>query len=294
MDLTQGGREICQSGGVMKPTTLICFAGWLAVGGLSAQTPVAERDPFADPGAPAPTAPATNQTAFSIVHEEFSLDLATAADLRRKNLGDAALYEVMLEMVGKGTAKQESMTIVRALPGQKAVGESFSELMYPTEWEPAELPNTVGVSIVPPRPPANPDGSQPSAPAVIPDVNALDQAPQVSDLSTLATPATGTTFRTRNSGRTVEVEPTVLPSGEISLRLACEHVVLAGNSTFGQGASELTMPDFESQLLTTALIVSPGRPAMAGTVNRPPNSKVDADAAGRIWFVFVTADVVKP
>lgn len=294
MDLTQGGREICQSGGVMKPTTLICFAGWLAVGGLSAQTPVAERDPFADPGAPAPTAPATNQTAFSIVHEEFSLDLATAADLRRKNLGDAALYEVMLEMVGKGTAKQESMTIVRALPGQKAVGESFSELMYPTEWEPAELPNTVGVSIVPPRPPANPDGSQPSAPAVIPDVNALDQAPQVSDLSTLATPATGTTFRTRNSGRTVEVEPTVLPSGEISLRLACEHVVLAGNSTFGQGASELTMPEFESQLLTTALIVSPGRPAMAGTVNRPPNSKVDADAAGRIWFVFVTADVVKP
>jgi hypothetical protein len=278
----------------MKPSTVMYFFGWLAIGGLNAQNPAAEKDPFADTSTPIPAAPAIHQALLSILHEEFSLDLATAADLQRKNLGDAALYEAILNMVAKETAQQESMTIVRALSDQKATVGGIAELIYPTEWEPAELPNTVGVSIVPPRPPRNPDGSQPSTPTAAPDVSGLDQAPQASDLSTLATPATGTAFETRNTGRSLEVAPTLLPTGEISLMMMADHVVFVGNSKFGQGASEITMPDFEAQSLTTTLILSPGRPAMAGTVNRPPNSKVDADAAGRIWFAFVTADVVKP
>jgi hypothetical protein len=312
----------------MKPTTFICFTSWLLIAGLNAQNPAEGADPFAEPAvgadpfadlspavrarnldilkksqqAEAAHALAAAQNLFpigadqllSIRHEEFSLDLATAAALQRKYLGDAALYQEMLDMVAKGTAKQESMTIVRALPGQKAVGESISELMYPTEWEPAEIPNTVGVRIEPPSPPRNPDGSQPSAPSVVPDLGELNQAPQPSQLGMLIVPATGTAFETRNTGRTLEAESTALPTGEISVRIICEHVVLAGNSKFGQGASELTMPDFETRRISTEMVLSPGRPAMAGTVNRPPNSKVDADAAGRIWFAFVTAHVVEP
>jgi hypothetical protein len=275
----------------MKNHPLILIASLLALPELSAQTPAARQDPFVaatNTGKPAaaPEAPRNVSMRF----EDFSLDLATAAELQRADLPDAELYRRLVAMVGKKEARQESLTVVRSRSGDKAIAESIVETIYATEFEPPELPNTVGVSISPPETAA--DGSAPTA---APDTAKLAGAVTASQLGDLRTPGTPTSFETRNSGRTVEVEPTVSMDRQvIDLRVACDFVQHVGTSKHGQGLSLVEMPEFETQRTTSAAAVQPGKPYLIGTANRPPNSKVDADAANRIWFAFVTASFAKP
>jgi hypothetical protein len=278
----------------MKATT--CFAaGILALSQLHAQEPASPRqDPYVAPAAtPAERAAEAGdkvQRNLSLRIEDFSLDLATAAELQRADLGDEELYRRLVAMVGKKEARQESMTVIRTRSGNKALGESILETIYATEYEPAELPNTVGVSISPPKPAADSP-----APDAVPETGKLDQALEASQLGDLRTPATGTAFETRNTGLTIEVEPTASADWEIiDLRISSEHVLHAGTSKHGQGLSLIEMPEFESQRILTAATVIPGKPFLLGTFNRPPNSKLDADAANRIWFAFVTANYAKP
>lgn len=275
----------------MKNHPLILIAGLLALPELTAQTPAPRQDPYvaATNTTPAAAAPATPRN-LALRFEDFSLDLATAAELQRAGLGDAELYERLVAMVGKKEARQESLTVIRARSGEKALAESILETIYATEYEPPELPNTVGVSISPPETAA--DGTAPTA---VPDTTKLAGAVTASQLGDLRTPGTPTSFETRNTGRTVEVEPTADQTGSIiDIRFALENVVHVGTSKHGQGLSLVEMPEFESQRTTTAATVSVGKPFLIGTANRPPNSKVDADAANRIWFAYVTASFAKP
>jgi hypothetical protein len=276
----------------MKPTTRLVLAALLGLPVLSAQTPppAARQDPYvaATPAAGAPPA-AEVQRNLSLRFEDFSLDLAAAAELQRADLGDEELYRRLLAMVAKKEARQESMTVIRARSGNKALAESILETIYATEYEPPELPNTVGVSISPPKPADVP------APDTVPETDKLEQAVDASQLGDLRTPATPTSFETRNSGRTVEIEPTASADWQsIDLRFACDLVRHVGTSKHGQGLSVIEMPEFETQRNTTSVTITPGKPFLCGTVNRPPNSKVDADAANRIWFAFVTASYAKP
>lgn len=280
----------------MKTTS--CFAaGLFVLSQLHAQEPRATpaQDPYAVP-TPTPAAGGAAagdglvQRNLSLRFEDFSLDLATAAELQRADLGDEELYRRLIAMVGKKEARQESMTVVRSRSGNKALAESILETIYATEFEPPELPNTVGVSISPPKPAA-----EVPAPDTVPETDKLDQAVEAAQLDGLRTPATPTSFETRNSGRTVEVEPTASADWSIiDLRFACDYVLHVGTSKHGQGLSEAEMPEFEVQRSNSAVTVTPGKPFLCGTVNRPPNSKVDADAANRIWFAFVTASYAKP
>jgi hypothetical protein len=278
--------------------TITCFAvGILALSSLHAQTPRAAPvgpDPFADPpeagtGAAAnPEVPA-NQN-LSVRYEVFSLDLATAANLQRENPGDAATYERMVAMTAKKEARQEAMTIVRCWPMNKAISQSIAEMKFPTEFEPPEIPNYVGVNI---KQPVNPPGD--GNPAALPDPEELKKALQAPQFNGIHTPAHPTAFEEYRTGRTFEVEATPEPeTGKIELRMAASDQTFAGMTTAGQGMSRVETAEMESQNLNTAATVTPGKPFLLGTMNRPPVSKVDADSANRIWFAFVTVDSVKP
>jgi hypothetical protein len=271
----------------MKPNTCIVLAALLGFPVLSAQTPppAARQDPYvAPPPAAGEAAAAEAPRNLSLRVEDFSLDLATAAELVRADLGDEELYRRLIAMVGKKEARQESMTVIRTRSGNKALGEGILETLYATEYEPPELPNTVGVSISPPKPADGP------APDVVPETDKLEQAVKASQLGDLRTPATPTSFECRNSGRSIEVEPTASADWQtIDLRISTDNVLHAGTTKHGQGLSLVEMPEFERQHIITAVTVIPGQPFLLGTVNRPPNSKLDADAANRIWFAFVTA-----
>ena len=254
--------------------------------------PATDADPFAvdpaKPGAKKNTPQNEITGVLSIRYETFSLDLVSAASIMRSDRLDAALYELILELVKNSKATQDSLTVLRCRAGQKGKSESIAEYIYPTEWGPAEIPQNLGIQITPPK---SMDGS--SAPA-IPQTEKLSNAPRVEDIPLFTTPAHPTAFEHRNLGFTMEVEPQ--PQADpntIELRIAPEHVDLAGLSKWGQGVSQLVTPEFETRRISTAIRAQAGVPRLLGTINRPSDSKIDAESAGRVSLVFVTVSHVR-
>ena len=206
----------------------------------------------------------------------------------RLNLPDPEMYALILKMVGDERANQESLTVIRTRPNQRTTNESVSEYIYPTEWDPAEVPSTVGVQILPRTSDGNEDTN------AVPDAGKLEEAPKPEELPEIMTPATATSFETRNAGFTLEAEPVVEPDGRtIDMRIAPEFVTNVGRRSWGQGVSTLETTEFESQRLSTSLRNTVGEPRLVGTMNRPPVSEVDENSAERIWFAFLTVSAVK-
>lgn len=259
----------------------------LCLSALHAQTPP-NTDPYTggDKSTPAPAESATKPN-LSICYEAFSLPLAAAAKLQREQLPDSELYARLLKSVEEETARQEAFVVVRTGSGGKTTTEAITESIYPLEWEPAELPNTVGVAI---QPPVGTD-----APTPIPDPSKLNDAPPISAVDGLRTSATPTAFQTRNIGTTIEVEASLAPDGKaIELLAAPEHITSVGRQAWGQEVSICETPDFESQKITTSATVRLNQAYLIGTISRPPVSKADPDSANRVWFAFVTATLPKP
>ena len=156
--------------------------------------------------------------------------------------------------------------------------ENISEYIYPTEYAHRNRAEPV------PQAPKtdNTDGAKTAAAPAKP-------APPESPA-----PALPDAFETRNTGFTLEIEPTIGGNDKIiDLRFAPDIVTMVERVKWGQGASEAEMPVFESQRLTTALSTRSGVPIFVGTPSRPPVSKQDADSGKRIWFAFVTPTIVK-
>lgn len=224
---------------------------------------------------------------ISICYETFSMPLSMAAGIRREELADSEVYERILSALDQEAVRQESFTLLRGRSGEKSTSESVSEQIYPTEFEPPELPNTVGVAIVSPK--------QDDVPTPVPETEKLLKAPDPEALEGIRTPATPTAFETRNVGVTMEVESVLGDDGSLlDVRLAAEHVALVDQTTFGQGLSTVEMPVFETQRARTGVLLELNRPFLLGTVNRPPTSSLDADSANRVWFAFVTGSLAKP
>jgi len=236
----------------MKNSTHVIAALFLGCFPLAAQNTVAE-DPFVRKAAT--KAAPTNSTPkyASICYEAFSLDLADAAALYRQKLGDGKLYAELTARVAKGKAKQESFAVVRTKSGQRANLESISEFTYPTEFAP-------------------PVSGTPKSPT---------------------TPIGPCAFETRNVGFSLDVEATISDGDDfVDLRLSPQTVTLADRISWGQGASQTELPLFETQRVTTSLTLISGQPQLACTPSRPPVSKADADSANRVWFSFVTVDII--
>ncbi|MEO5917634.1 MAG: hypothetical protein ABIS50_25615 [Luteolibacter sp.] len=268
----------------MKTHLLLITA--LAATSLHAQEKPADpyREPKKDAASVEQSAPYVD---ISICCETFSLPLAVAAKLQRQQLPDSELYKQLLASVEKQTARQESFTVLRGKSGQKSTAESISEQIYPKEYEPAELPNSVGVAMSPP------DAKDQQTP--VPDPSKLQSSPDLSSFNGLQTPATPTAFETRNVGTTLEIEPTLGEDLKIlDLRIVPEIVTEVGRSAYGQGLSTTESPVFESQRINASFTVLINQPFLMGTLNRPPVSKVDPDSANRVWFAFVTATLAKP
>ena len=245
-------RGFCKTAEAMKTSTHVIAALFLGCFPLAAQDSTA-RDPFVRTAATA-TAPSESTPKFiSICYEVFSLDLAEAAALHRQKLSDGKLYVELTARVTKGKAKQESFAVVRTKSGQRATLGSISEFIYPTEF-------------TRPVPPASGAPTSPNA------------------------TVTPSAFETRNTGFSLEAEATMGENDEfIDLQLSPETVTLVDRVSWGQGTE---VPIFETQRVITALTLISGQPRLVCTPSRPPVSKADADSANRVWFSFVTADII--
>ncbi|MFK7910368.1 MAG: Amuc_1098 family type IV pilus outer membrane protein [Akkermansiaceae bacterium] len=223
---------------------------------------------------------------------------------------------VQVQMMMRGLDNQKGVDVmvkpsVIARSGERATVELIRELIYPTEYEPPELPNSVGIGA------DNQGNQQFGGGAIFP-----------------VTPANPTAFETRNTGVTLEVEPTVGPNKRfIELSLKPEFVEHQGFINYGSPIStpvsgpnntlirqnitdnRILMPVFRVlRMQNSTLTIQDGATIVLGGLMTTSKSKVedkvpllgDIPLAGRLFrseseqtlrqavVVMVTAELVDP
>ena len=147
---------------------------------------------------------------------------------------------------------------VTARSGQKAIIEVIREFIYPTEYEPPEIPQNIGGGGG-----CNNNGGN-SVPANIP-----------------VTPATPTAWETRNTGVTLEIEPTI---GEndfvIDIRFLPQIVEFEGFVNYG---SPILAPSVDSSGNPVTLVVTENR------IEMPVFSKRSVDTSLAIYDGYTVA-----
>ncbi len=219
-----------------------------------------------------------------------------------------------VQLIMRGLAQKKGTDLmtapsVTARSGQKATIEIIREFIYPTEYEPPQIPTTVG--------------SQGGALGGGGLGGTSGQAP--------VTPATPTAFQTRNTGVTLEIEPTI---GEndfmIDLRFIPEIVEFEGFINYGSPIlapstdalgnpvttvlteNRIEMPVFSTRRVNTQLTIYDGYTVAVGGLMREDVQNVedrvpilgDIPYIGRLFqtksenriksnlIVFVTAQII--
>ena len=199
---------------------------------------------------------------------------------------------------------------ILAKSGESATIEVIREFIYPTEYEPPELPQSVGTTSS-----NSNDGDGGGGGAEIFPV----------------TPATPTGFETRNTGVTLEIEPTIGENNySIDLRFAPELVEFEGFINYGSPIQTLgtdilgnpisititenriEMPVFATRRVTTGLTIYDGYTVAVGGLMREDVQNVedsvpilgDLPIIGRLFrskaesriksnlIIFVTAEII--
>jgi general secretion pathway protein D len=227
-----------------------------------------------------------------------------------------------VQMIMRGLAQKKGTDLmtapsVMARSGQKATIEIIREFIYPTEYEPPELPNSTGTNF----------GG--GGTIVDPITGIIGNSGGGGSFP--VTPATPTAFETRNTGITLEIEPTI---GEndfvIDLRFVPEIVEFEGFINYGSPIqtngtdilgnpvplviteNRIEMPVFSSRRVTTSLTIYDGYTVAVGGLMREDVQNVedklpilgDIPILGRLFqsksenriksnlIVFVTAQII--
>jgi general secretion pathway protein D len=228
--------------------------------------------------------------------------------------------EGQVQVIMRGLAQKKGADVmnapsVLARSGQKATIEIIREFIYPTEYDPPELPNQVG------------GGFGGGGGGGILDPDGLGQAPQGFPV----TPANPTAWETRNVGVLLEIEPTIGATDYvIDLRFAPEIVEFEGFINYGSPIlapgsdalgnpvsvtiteNRIEMPVFSTRKVNTALSIYDGHTVSVGGLMREDVQKVedrvpilgDIPIIGRLFqsnaenriksnlIVFVTAQII--
>ena len=218
------------------------------------------------------------------------------------------------QMIMRGLAQKKGTDVmtapsILAKSGESATIEVIREFIYPTEYEPPELPQSVGSTSS-----GGDDGGGGGGAEIFP-----------------VTPATPTGFETRNTGVTLEIEPTIGENNySIDLRFAPELVEFEGfinygspiqtlgQDVFGNPVSititenRIEMPVFATRRVTTGLTIYDGYTVAVGGLMREDVQNVedsvpilgDLPIIGRLFrskaesrtksnlIIFVTAEII--
>ena len=218
-----------------------------------------------------------------------------------------------VQLIMRGLAQKKGTDLmtapsVTARSGEKALIEIIREFIYPTEYEPPELPNSIGGGV------SGGNLGLGSSSGIFP-----------------VTPATPTSFETRNTGVTLEIEPTIGGNDfVIDLRFAPDIVEFEGFVNYGSPIqspatdflgnpttvtiteNRIEMPVFSSRRVTTALTIYDGYTVAVGGLMREDVQTVedkvpvlgDIPIVGRLFqtkaenriksnlIIFVTAQII--
>jgi general secretion pathway protein D len=222
---------------------------------------------------------------------------------------DNAAQVIMRGLAQKKGTDVMSAPSILAKSGESAKIEVIREFIYPTEYEPPELPQSVGTT----SQNSDPDGGGGGA-QIFP-----------------VTPATPTGFETRNTGVTLEIEPTIGENNyTIDLRFLPELVEFEGFINYGSPIQTLgqdilgnpvsititenriEMPVFSTRRVTTGLQIYDGYTVAVGGLMREEVQNVedsvpilgDLPIIGRLFqskaesrtksnlIIFVTAEII--
>jgi hypothetical protein len=185
-----------------------------------------------------------------------------------------AMRELVQEAIQKGEASVLETLVCTARSGEKALVEAVDEVIYPTEYEPFQVPSEVKVA-----------------------VGDKEQSPDLPALERLVAPPTPTSFETRNVGGTLEIEPTIGANGKIiDLRLAPDLTWHTGESVWLErrdslgNVTKVQMPNFYTIRMVTALTCLNGQYLMPAVVS--PKGDAGASDRGRKVMIFVKCNVL--
>ncbi|MFT5469181.1 MAG: hypothetical protein ACI8UO_004296 [Verrucomicrobiales bacterium] len=189
--------------------------------------------------------------------EFIRFEMASSVELLSKHSGKADatdLRKALQDRIDVGEAELLGAAWSLSSEGHRGKVEGIEELIYPTEFDPANSASTLTLKNV--------------------DTDVFETLP-----------ATPIAYETRNIGITLEVDPSIDPSGMIHLNLSPERVILGEEIQFHHPdvAPSAKIPIFHSTRLTTSIATKSGAYALAG-VGRDPS-----DYLQRV-FMFVRAD----
>lgn len=250
----------------MKPIFQLAMVAWtFAVLPLAAQTATAEFDPL-DEINDLPKLIRVQVEFIEVAHE----DLTVLMDSEAAAKSDTRLRKSVGALVKSGKASIYETMMCTARSGQKATSESIEEYIYPTEYEPAVVPD---------------------------EIHTTEDGEKVkTDGKQHATGPTPTAFETRNLGSTLEIEPTLGVNDKIiDLRLVPEIVFHVRNETWAEwngkhGKAPILMPIMYSLRTNTAITIIDGSYGLIAALS-PKNADGFPDYEKKL-MVFVRADVV--
>jgi hypothetical protein len=203
---------------------------------------------------------------IEVTHEKFTeLTFGPHSSSNNNNL-----RQDLAELVKDGEAKVAETMMCIARSGQRSSTDSTNELIYPTEYDGPEVPNTVQITSASDEPPSLTRG--------------------------LGGPPKPTSFETRNIGSSLETEPTICVDNRmIDVRFACEITQHCGDTTWAewnddQGDASIRMPNFYSARVNTASTVMAGEYTLVASVT-PKDDDGNADFS-RKWMVFLKCDIL--
>jgi hypothetical protein len=203
--------------------------------------------------------PAAAQEGTSEVRIElllYSLDRESARRILAGSADSAQSYATLRDLVQKGDAQLDVLSAVVARSGQRAVLEELSEVIFPG--------STAGPSV---------------------DVRASSPAAR--------RPASFTSFETRNTGVTMEIEPVVDAEGFfVDLNIVPQIVQRNGMLELGDVAAKYPLqPLFTTRKITTTATTGLGIPLLLGTMSQPRDNGVNGrkdDERTSLTYVRVT------
>ncbi len=212
---------------------------------------------------PAPVADRHLPRLIQIYTEMFEISALEYAEIMSKpstSSNHTALRNKLIAQVKAKKVKLVSSQSLISRSGERSTSESINELIYATEYEPAEaVPQKKG----------NPDAK----------ITIL--------------PPTPTAFETRNVGTTIEVETTIKQDLRmIDLTFKPEVVKHLGFRILGEwiNGTNVEMPIFYTIRMNTSLTVLDGQFILAGTNSPQVDGK--EDSSKKILF-FVKASILK-
>ena len=203
---------------------------------------------------------------IKIINEFIEVDRNLYQDWLFKNritIDGTDFRKIVQKWIKAGEGTVLDTTVVSSRQGNRAKAESIRELIYPTEFEPAKLPEKVNLD--------GPDSTGPE------------------------TANNGAAFEVRNLGVTLEVDPVVQADGKtIDLNLAPQMVKLAGYTRWpppenGNLKPTHKLPQFYTIKTTTHVRVENGRYAFIAT--HRPLKPSDPNLKNTIVLHFVRADI---